>query len=102
MPVILFIANLFGISVFRLIIYAVCITAVIAAGITIRQHYVNLGYSKAIAAVKKQDDRAVAAADKVQQRADECSGSSWWDVISQSCKLEDTKVEEHKCTSSFC
>lgn len=91
MPVILFIANLFGISVFRLAIYVGCIVAVVAAGVTIRQHYVNLGYSKAIAAVKKQDDRAVAAAEKVQQRADECSGASWWDVISQSCKLEEAK-----------
>lgn len=91
MPVLIWIAGVFGISVFRLAIYAACVIAVIAAGITIRQHYVNLGYAKAIAAVKKQDDRAAEAADKVQQRADQCSGDSWFDVISQSCKLEDTK-----------
>lgn len=91
MPILIWIASTLGISVFRLAIYAACVAAVIAAGITIRQHYVNLGYSKAIAHVKKQDDRAAAAADKVQQRADECSGASWWDVISQSCKLEDAK-----------
>lgn len=91
MPVLIIIANLFGISVFRLAIYAACVVAVIVAGFTIRQHFVNEGYKHAIAAVKKQDDRAIAAADKVQQRADECSGNSWWDVISQSCKLEDVK-----------
>lgn len=91
MPVIILIAQFFGISPLRLIIYTAVTIAVIIAGFTIRQHFVNEGYSHAIAAVKKQDDRAVAAADKVQQRADECSGNSWWDVISQSCKLEDAK-----------
>lgn len=91
MPIVLLVANFFGISVFRLAIYAACIVAVIIAGFTIRQHFVNEGYKHAIAAVKKQDDRAVAAADKVQQRADECSGNSWFDVVSQACKLEDAK-----------
>lgn len=91
MPFLLLIANFFGISVFRLAIYAGCVVAVIGAGIAIRQHYVNLGYAKAIAAVKKQDERAAEAADKVQQKADQCSGESWWDVISQSCKLEEAQ-----------
>lgn len=91
MPVIIWIAGFFGISVLRLALYAACVAAIIAAGLTIRQHYVNLGYKKAIEAVKKQDDRAAAAADRVQQKADECTGASWWDVISQSCKLEDAK-----------
>lgn len=91
MPVIIWIAGALGISVFRLAIYAACIVAVVIAGVSIRQHYVNIGYAKAIAAVKKQDDRAAEAADKVQKRADDCSGNSWWDVISQSCKLEDAK-----------
>lgn len=59
--------------------------------IAVRQHERNIGWKSAIVAVKKQDDRAVAAANKVQQRADECSDNSWWDVISQSCKLEETK-----------
>ena len=89
--IILIIAQFFGISSFRLIVYAAVTVAIIIAGFTIRQHFVNEGYRHAIAAVKKQDDKAVAAADKVQQRADECSGNSWWDVISQSCKLEDVK-----------
>ena len=58
----------------------------------VRQQYVNLGYAKAIAAVKKQDDRAVAAADKVQQRADDCA-ASWWDVISQAANWKPS--EDH-------
>jgi hypothetical protein len=89
MPIILWVASFFGISVFRLAIYAGCIVAVIGAGIAIRQHYVNLGYAKAIAAVKKQDQSAVEAADKVQRRADECIGESWFDVITQTCKTGD-------------
>ena len=89
---ILTIAGWFGISPLRLIIYAVCFVAVIIAGLTIRQHYVNLGYAKAIAAVKKQDDRAVAAAEKVEQKASVCTEKSgWWDVVTQSCKLEDAQ-----------
>ena len=91
MPVIIWIASALGISVIRLALYAACVAAVIAAGLTIRQHYVNLGYAKAITAVKKQDDRAAAAADKVQEKADQCAAESWWDVLSQSCKLEDAK-----------
>lgn len=89
MPVLLFVANLFGISVLRLVIYAICIVAVVVAGLMIRQHYVDLGYAKAIAAVKKQDDRAVATADAVQKRANDCAANSYWDILTQACKLED-------------
>lgn len=84
-------AAFLGINPLRLIAYAAVVVAITVGAITIRQHYVNLGYSKAIAAVKKQDDRAVAAADRVQQKADECVANSWWDVVSQGCKLEDPK-----------
>jgi hypothetical protein len=94
MPIIAMIASMFGISSLRLIIYAVCIVAVVIGALIIRQHYVNLGYTKAIAAVKKQDNRAVAAADKVQQRTAQCDQTSgYWDVITQNCRLasEDNK-----------
>lgn len=92
MPFILFFANLFGISVFRLAIYAACIVAVIAAGLTVRQHYVNLGWKKAITAVRKQDDRAVAAAERVEQKTAKCDASSgYWDVITQNCRLQEEK-----------
>lgn len=85
------VASFFGISILRLGIYAGCIALALGGAVTIRQHYINKGYASAITAVKKQDDRAVAAADKVQKRADECSADSWWDVVSQSCKLEDAE-----------
>jgi hypothetical protein len=89
--IILTIASFFGISPLRLIVYTVAVIAVIVGALTIRQHFVNEGYSKALVAVKKQDDRAVAAADKVQQAADECTNQSYWDVITQNCKLEESK-----------
>jgi len=93
--IILAIASFFGISPLRLIIYAVAIVAVIVGGLTIRQHYVNLGYHKAIADVKKQDDRAVAAADKVEAKAAKCDETSgYWDVITQNCRLQDTAEEK--------
>lgn len=73
------------------IFIGVVLLLITGGALAIRQHFVNEGYRHAIAAVKKQDDRAVAAADKVQQRADECTANSWFDVVSQSCKLEDAK-----------
>ncbi|MBI1202528.1 MAG: hypothetical protein GC182_08460 [Rhodopseudomonas sp.] len=90
MAIIRFIADLFGISIFRLVAYA-GIAVVVAGGlVVVRQHYINKGYASAIAAVKKQDDRAVSAANKVEQRAADCTArSAYWDVISQGCKLED-------------
>lgn len=92
MPVVLFIANLFGISVFRLAVYAALIVAVVIGALTVRQHYINKGYHSAIEAVKKQDDRAVAAATKVEQKAAVCTETNgYWDVITQGCKLEDAE-----------
>lgn len=88
---ILTIAGWFGINPFRLIMYVGIGIAVISAGVTIRQHYVNLGYSKAIAAVKKQDNRAIEAARQVEKKASECTDNSYWDVLSQNCKLGDDK-----------
>lgn len=90
MPVILFIANMFGISVFRLIIYAVCIVAVMTGAIVIRQHYVNLGWAKHKAAVEKQDNVAISASKEVERQTSKCSDDNgFWDVITQGCKLED-------------
>lgn len=83
------IAGFLGISALRLGLYVALIAAIVGGALTIRQHYINKGFNNAIVAVKKQDDKAAAAADKVRRRADECSENSWWDVISQSCKLEE-------------
>ncbi len=97
MPIILFIANLFGISIFRLIMYAGIFVAVVAGAVTIRQHYVNLGYKHAIADVKKQDNVAVDAANKVEQKASKCDETSgFWDVVTQNCRLQDSLIEEKK------
>lgn len=92
MPVVLFIANLFGISVFRLAVYAAIFVAVVTGALVVRQHYINKGYHSAIEAVKKQDDKAVAAAVKVEKKAAECTeANGYWDVITQGCKLEDAE-----------
>jgi hypothetical protein len=89
--IILTIAGWFGINPFRLIIYAALAVSVTVGALAVRQHYINKGYASAIAAVKKQDDRAVSAAEKVEKKAAACQDgvNGYWDVITQSCKLED-------------
>lgn len=90
MPIVLFIANLFGISVVRLAIYAAVAVSVVVGAVAIRQHYINKGYAAAIAAVKRQDNIAIDAAKKVEKKAAVCSDANgYWDVITQSCKLGD-------------
>jgi hypothetical protein len=83
---ILTIASWLGISQFRLIAYAAIGAAIIIGAVTIRQHYINLGWNNAIVAVKKQDDKAKVAAEKVERKANECAADNYWDVISQRCK----------------
>lgn len=75
-----------GISPMRLITYGVIAFIALGGALTIRQHYINLGWKKAISAVKKQDDKSKAAAEAVDRKADECAANSFWDVISQGCK----------------
>lgn len=95
MPIILAVANFFGISVFRLVAYAVCVVAVVVALLVVRQHYVDLGWRKHAAAVAKQDDRAVEANKRVEEQADKCSDTNgFWDVVTQGCKLQ--QEEESK------
>lgn len=86
---ILTVAGWFGINPFRLIVYAAIAVSVSVGAIAVRQHYINKGYASAIAAVKKQDSRAKAAAEQVETKAAVCSETNgYWDVISQGCKLE--------------
>ncbi len=89
------IAGRLGLSklVAELIMIGALVVAVVIAGFAIRQHYVNEGWRNAIAAVKKQDDKAVAAAVKVEKKAAACQDgiNGYWDVITQSCKLEDAE-----------
>ena len=80
------IAGCFGISPLRVIVYGALIMSVVIGAATIRHHYIQLGWNKAITAVKKQDDRAKAAADAVDKQASECAANSYWDVIAQSCR----------------
>lgn len=92
MPALVFVANLFGVSVFRLLIYVGLVIAIIAGALTIRQHYINKGYQAALAAVKKQDNIAIDAARKVEKKAAVCTETSgWWDVVEQKCRLEDAE-----------
>ncbi len=88
MPVILAICSFLGINPLRLLIYAALFVAVVTGALWVRHHYVALGYHKAIAAVKRQDDRAVAAANRVEQMTAKCDETSgYWDVVSQNCRL---------------
>ena len=84
------IASALGLHPLRLILYGAVALAAITGVLTIRQHYINKGYAGAIAAVKKQDDRAMAAAEKVERKTAVCTeANGYWDVITQDCKLED-------------
>lgn len=92
--VIMFIANLFGISVFRLIMYAAIFVAVVAGALTIRQHYVNVGWAKHKAAVERQDNIAIDASKKVEERTNKCSDANgFWDVLTQGCKLQEEETK---------
>jgi hypothetical protein len=78
-----------GISPLRLLVYAGIAFAVITAGVTIRNHYVNVGWDTALEAVKKQDTTAKAAASQVQRTVDDCyNANGTWSVITGSCTLE--------------
>lgn len=88
------IANMLGISVFRLVAYAAAIIAVVVALGVVRQHYVNVGWYKHKAAVEKQDNIAIDAGKKVEERTRKCSDDNgFWDVLTQGCKMQegDTK-----------
>lgn len=78
-----------GIGTLRLAIYAGLFSAVLAGALAIRQHYVNLGWDKALEGVKAQDATAKEAASKVQRTVDECyTANGTWSVITGSCTLE--------------
>ncbi len=91
---ILAIANFFGISVFRLVAYAVCVIAVVVALGVVRQHYVDVGWRKHAAAVEKQDNRAIEANRRVEEQTNKCSESTgFWDVITNGCKLQEEETK---------
>lgn len=78
----------------KAIVYGVIAAVIGGALLGIRQHYVNKGWNKAIEAVKKQDDRAVAAADRVMEKTTKCDETSgFWDVITQDCRLQEEETK---------
>lgn len=84
------VAEFFGISVFRLVMYATLAAVVTVALVSVRQHYINVGWEKHRVAVEKQDGRAKEASRQVEQKTNECSETNgFWDVITQGCKLEE-------------
>lgn len=88
--IILTIAGWFGINPFRLIMYAAIGISVGVGALAVRQHYINKGYASALAKVKKQDDKAAAAAVQVEKKTETCNDTNgYWDVITQSCKLDE-------------
>jgi hypothetical protein len=90
MPIILAICAFFGISPVRLMICAALFAAVVIGSLTIRQHYINVGWYKHQAKVEKQDNAAIWASKKVEQKTQTCTEKTgFWDVVSQGCKLED-------------
>lgn len=93
MPILIWLAGFFGISIFRLVAYAAIAVAVTTGALAIRHHYVALGYEKALEAVAKQNEITKNAADKIGMKADKCAEgiNSYWDVVTQNCKLEDAK-----------
>ena len=84
------IADLLGISVLRLGIYAACVALATGGALTIRQHYINIGWRNHAAAVQKQDNRAIETNKKVEETANKCSETNgFWDVVTQNCKLQE-------------
>lgn len=74
----------------KLVAYGALVLIVIGVLLGVRQHFINEGWNRAIASVKKQNDAAAEAADRVQERARKCDESNgYWDVITQNCKLGD-------------
>jgi hypothetical protein len=89
MGIVTTIAAALGISPLRLLIYAGIAVAVITAGVSIRNHYVNVGWDKALEAVKAQDTTAKVAASNAQRTVDDCyNANGTWSVITGSCTLE--------------
>lgn len=51
----------------QLIMYGAIVIAVVGGFIYVRQHYINVGYQRALAAVAAEDARAVEAKDEVKR-----------------------------------
>lgn len=79
---------MFGIPI-RLLVYLAVAAAVFAAALTIRQHYINAGWDRALETVKAQDAKAKDAADTAQLNVDRCyAANGLWSTITGKCTLE--------------
>lgn len=87
MPVILWIANLFGISIVRLIVYAACIAAVIGALLWVRQHYINVGKARAYNEIAADNREAKENVNAAKSRVAQCRASGGvWDTVDGVCQ----------------
>lgn len=76
---ILTIAAFFGISPLRIIVYFTLIVGIIVGALTIRQHYINIGWHKAMHAIAVKDTAAIKDADDAEKAVKACyaRGGSW-------------------------
>lgn len=67
-------------------LYLVAALAIISGAVALRAHYVSVGWDGALEAVKKQDGRAIDAADAAQKTADDCYAvNGTWSVVTGAC-----------------
>lgn len=80
------IAAFFGISPLRIIAYAAIIAAAIIGALTIRQHYINVGWQKAMHAIAAKDKAAIKDADDAERAVKDCyARGGTWDQGGMSC-----------------
>lgn len=91
MSILTTVAGLFGINVFRLVMYGAITTAVAGGALWLRHHEVEIGVTQTLAKVAKQNAATAAAAAKIQKETDACKADSYWDVVTKECELGDDK-----------
>lgn len=80
------IAAFFGISTLRLIVYSALGVSIVVGALTIRQHYINIGYQKAIHAIAVKDASAIKDADDAERAVKDCyARGGTWDQGAMSC-----------------
>ena len=57
-----------------------------------RQHYINIGYAKAMHAIAAQDQKAVEASKEAKGNVDACFDSGgFWDIEAGTCAKKEPK-----------
>lgn len=89
------IGTLLGISPLRVIAYFIVIVLVVGGALTIRQHYIDVGWHKHAAKIEKQDNAAIAVDKRVESDLKKCTDSNgFWDVITQDCMTQDAATAQ--------